>query len=524
MADANHGGARRLWEIINILRRHNLLSGLTPDKFRAVVEDLGPTFVKLGQMLSMRPDVLPIAYCDALQRLRSEVTPMPLEAVYRVVEHALGKPVASVFPTFDPQPLGSASIAQVHRATLADGSRVVVKVQREGVHEKMASDIQLLRKASRLLRLTPTGETVDFRMVLDELWAVSQQEMNFINEADNVETFLRFNAGIRYIGFPRVYREVSAREVLVMEAIEGSAIDDLPALRAAGYDPSEISRKLCLNYMKQILDDGFFHADPHPGNLRVQDGRIVWLDMGMVGKLTPKDRASFQKAVSAAATHDVGAMTDAVLAISRHSAPVRREALYADVDGMLSQYLQADIGSLNLSDMIRQVLDLAHRHGLSLPAGVTMLGRGVSTLEGLIAAISPDVNLMELVSQRFVKHAFEDLDWKQLVRNNAQAVYESAQKSLSTPSLLNDVLRAALKGELKVRIDSVVDREAAAADAKRNIRFRHTLLGSACLIGASITAFAPVEPRWLGLPWISLAGYAVAFAVLAFDALRYRKQ
>lgn len=517
MSRANeNGGTARLMEIIGILRRHNVILGVTPEKLRLMLEELGPTFVKLGQLMSMRPDILPPVYCAELQKLRADVTPMPADEVRRVIESSLGTGLSKAFPAFDPEPLGSASIAQAHRATLPSGAKVVVKVQREGIYEKMASDIALLRKAAKLLKLTPTGETVDFAMVLDEMWIVSQQEMNFIHEAENAEEFRRLNQDVIYVSCPVIFKEVSTRQVLVMEAIEGHRIDNRDALVADGYDMEEISRKLCVNYMKQVLDDGFFHADPHSGNLLIRDGQIVWLDLGMMGRLSAKDQTAFKKAVSAAATHDIGALMEAVLAISKHTSPINREALYADVDAMMSQYLEMDIGSMNLGEMLQQVLDVAQKHRLTMPPGVTMLGRGISTLEGLVADISPNVNVMEIVSQRFAHTAFRDIDWKQTLGRDAQSLYESAQKSLSTPALLNDALRAALKGELKLRVDQQPSPMWEQAQAQRADRLRRTLLVSACILGASLTTLAPIEPRWLGLPWISVAGFGLSGLILAW--------
>jgi ubiquinone biosynthesis protein len=516
----NPGGAGRLMEIVGVLKTHGVIRGMTPVKLRETVEDLGPTYVKLGQMLSMRPDLLPAAYCEELQKLRSEVAPMPFDEVERVVEASLGMKLNEAFPAFDPAPIGSASIAQAHAAVLPSGEPVVVKVQREGIYDVMASDIALLRKAAGLLKLTPTGETVDFAMVLNEVWAVSQQEMDFLNEANNAAEFRRLNEDVAYVTCPAVYKALSTRHVLVMEKVDGIRIDDLDALLAQKYDPEEISRKLCQNYMKQVLDDGFFHADPHPGNLLVRDGQIVWLDLGMMGRLSARDQGAFKKALGAATTGDIGGLTDAVLAISRHTAPVRRDALYADVDAMMGEYLRMDIGEMNLSALMQQVLDLAKKHALAMPAGVTMLARGVSTLEGLVADLSPEVNLMEILSQRFARQTLNDIDWKKTLGKNAKALYESAQKSLSTPALLNDVLRAALKGELKVRLENTGAQEAREAQKKQAEQLRRTLLYAACILACAVTAISGVEPRWLGLPWITVAGLAATAGLALCHRLR----
>ncbi len=524
MAKPETGGAGRLMEIVGVLQKHNAIRGVTPVRLREIVEDLGPTFVKLGQMLSLRPDLLPPAYCEEMQKLRSDVKPMPADEVARVIEGELGVKIPEAFPAFDPAPLGSASIAQAHAATLPSGTRVVVKVQREGIYDVMASDVALLKKAAALLKLTPTGETVDFAMVISEMWAASQQEMDFVNEADNLAEFRRLNRDVAYVTCPEVYRELSARRVLVMEAVDGLRIDDAKGLKAQGYDAEEIIRKLCLNYMKQVLDDGFFHADPHPGNLLIRDGQIVWLDWGMAGRLSAKDQHTFQKAIAAAAANDIGGLTDAVLAVSRHTAPVKRDALYADVDTMMAEYLHMDIGSMNLSELIRRVLDLAKKHGLAMPVGVTMLGRGISTLEGLVADVAPGVNLMELLSQRFAREKFRDKDWKQLFLRNSQALYESVQKSLSTPALVNDALRAALKGELKLKLENPAAQEAERERARQAEKLRRAALYAAGILGSSLMTLAPVEPKWLGLPWIAVAGFLATAAYGIFSRLRDRRR
>ena len=200
---AGSGETGRFLQIAGILAKHKVVLGVTPETLRAVLEDLGPTFVKLGQLLSMRMDLLPEEYCRELQKLRSEVKPMPMDEVIRVVEASLGMALSEAFLSFDPVPLGSASIAQAHAAVLPGGEKVVVKVQREGIYDRMASDIALLRRAVKPLKWVQPGGAVDFDMVLEELWNVSRQEMDFLHEADNAEEFIRLNREIAYIGCPR---------------------------------------------------------------------------------------------------------------------------------------------------------------------------------------------------------------------------------------------------------------------------------------------------------------------------------
>ena len=250
MAARNNGRSdnrQRLMEIVEVVRRHEITKGITPDKLCAIIEELGPTFIKLGQILSMRSDILPKAYCEALTRLRSDVAPIPFEQVKAQIENAYGRPLEEVFSSFDQQALGSASIAQAHAATLQTGEKVVVKVQRQGIHEVMSRDILLLKQACKLLKYAPVNELVDFNQVLDEMWVVAQEEMNFQTEAANLERFHKLNADVAFVTSPALYRDYTTTTVLVMERIDGVGIAQKDELTAAGYDLSEIGAKLADN-------------------------------------------------------------------------------------------------------------------------------------------------------------------------------------------------------------------------------------------------------------------------------------
>lgn len=210
--------AKRFAEIVAILQKHHLVQGLTPEKVRDIFVDLGPTFVKFGQILSMRSDILPKEYCLALETLRTDVTPMPLTEVERILTQAYARPWQEVFSDIGIRPLGSASIAQVHAATLTDGQRVVVKVQRPDLYEIMSRDVRLLKRAAVLLKYTPLASALDFHAVLDEIWRTVQQELDFTIEADNIAEFKRLNDGVVYADCPATYPKWCTKNVLVMEA------------------------------------------------------------------------------------------------------------------------------------------------------------------------------------------------------------------------------------------------------------------------------------------------------------------
>ena len=226
----NEKSGSRLKEITAVLRKHELTRGITPEKLRLILEDLGPTFIKIGQIMTLHSDVLPKKYCDELMKLRSDVAPMPFSEVEEVIEDSYGYSWQEVFSQIEKETLGSASIAQVHRATLKTGEEVVVKVQRKGIYDTMARDIGLLHKAVKLVPPISIKETIDFSMVLDELWVVTQEEMKFQTEAANMDEFARRNKDIAYVRTPVLYKEFTTHHVLVMEYIEGYPIDEKEVL------------------------------------------------------------------------------------------------------------------------------------------------------------------------------------------------------------------------------------------------------------------------------------------------------
>ena len=317
--------AKRFAEIVAILQKHHLVQGLTPEKVRDIFVDLGPTFVKFGQILSMRSDILPKEYCLALETLRTDVTPMPLTEVERILTQAYARPWQEVFSDIGIRPLGSASIAQVHAATLTDGQRVVVKVQRPDLYEIMSRDVRLLKRAAVLLKYTPLASALDFHAVLDEIWRTVQQELDFTIEADNIAEFKRLNDGIVYADCPATYPMWCTKNVLVMEYI-GHQIDDAAGLRADGYNLNEIAVKLVHNYIRQITVYRFFHADPHPGNIRVQEGKIVWLDLGMMGRISPREAELYLGIIRTIYEQDVPALTGTLLSLGQYTRMPDRQA------------------------------------------------------------------------------------------------------------------------------------------------------------------------------------------------------
>ena len=264
------GKLKRLAQIAQIVNQFDIVHGLTPVKMRLMFEALGPTFVKVGQILSMRSEILPQSFCDELAKLRADADPMPYGTVLQVLEDEYGRPAGEIFDHIDATPLGSASLAQVHRAKLTTGEDVAVKVQRPGVRETMAQDVSIMRTIARIAAKTmPSAQVVDLSGVVEELWDTFEAETDFMIEARNLAEFKRFCEHYKYMDCPKPYSDLCTEHVVVMDYVEGISVSHPDELIEAGYDLKEIGTKLVDNYATQVLDEGFFHADPHPGNIMV---------------------------------------------------------------------------------------------------------------------------------------------------------------------------------------------------------------------------------------------------------------
>ena len=518
---------RRLKEILKVLKKHHLPSGLTPEKLRKILEDLGPTYVKLGQIMSMRSDMLPEVYCRELTRLRTDVVPMPYETVLSIIESELNCPAAEIFASIESAPLGSASIAQVHPAQLKDGTRVVLKVQRPAIWETMENDIRLLKKASGLLKLTlGTNNLIDFNTILDELWKTTKEEIDFKKEAANLELFYANQKDIVYTTCPKVYSSLTTPRLLVMDFIDGIQIDHIEELTALGYDMTEIGEKTAENYCKQILEDGFFHADPHPENLWISKGQIAWLDLGMAGHLSSNTKLLLRKAITALLENDIYSLKNVLLAFAEPQERVNHARLYTDIDDIVSKYVSMDFGTMRLGDLLERLLQLVKDHRLAITPDITLLARSMITIEGTLSTFAPDVNLLRILSIHMSNLLFHELNAKHLLKHKGRQVYTSLDKSLNIPAQLSDLLNITKNGQAQINLQ-LSDGESFRRDVHSiTNRILLTVLTAALFIGSGLASKISTIPKWFGIPWIGCLGYglsALLFLILLIQMFRQRR-
>ena len=506
--------AHRLKEIVSVLRERELLQGVTPVKVRQVLEDLGPTFVKLGQIISMRPDFLPGEYQEELTRLQSEVKPMSFEVVKEIVQREYNQSWDGIFASIDERAMGSASIAQVHRASLLNGDRVVIKVQRPGIYEVMAKDIALLKKAISILNLVRDSDgVVNLESIVNEMWEIAKQEMDFLLEADHIEEFAHLNKEDEDILCPKVNRQLTTQRILVMECMEGIPLDDGDGLQAACVDMEHIGRRLGINYVKQIIDDGFFHADPHPGNIWVKDGRIIWLDLGMMGRLSVRDRNSFRHAIMALVTNDVYGMKEAVLALGVPRGKVDHIQLYDDVAALMAQYGDLDFEHLKAGEVARKILMVLKSNNIAIPHGFSMFARGVMIMEGVMTRCCPQVNFSEIFAKGLRVSMEKDFSWLAELNKFKRDSYMLMKKSMQLPEQISDILKMTLSGQTKVNLDLTGSQEPLQKLDSMINKMIMAIISAALLLGSSTICTTQMEPKIMEIPLLGVLGYLAAMVL-----------
>lgn len=514
----------RLKEVIAILMRHDILKGLTPQRLRGILEELGPTFIKFGQIVSMRSDMFPIEFCNELRKLHSDVKPMPFDEVIEVIESSLGYHISNLFGSLEQEPLGSASIAQVHKATLLSGECIVVKVQRKGVKEVMSRDIKLLRRAAKILKVTRgMNDILDFDLILDELWRTTQEELDFLMEASRLETFYQNNEEVRYASCPKVFKHLTSSKVLTMEFIDGIFIDDVDELKNCGYDLKEIGTKLAENYSKQVMEDGLFHADPHPGNIIVRQGEIVWVDLGMMGTLSNHGRTLLLKFTSAVSQQDVSGIKEVVLSIGSAQSTIDHSLLYSDIDDILKAYGTMDFGGLDIAKYLNEVLEVAMKHGIKMPSSYAMLARGLTNLEGVLELVSPEINYMEIASAHLAEDYIKNFNMIHSIQMVLSNIGGAIDKISDMPNLLSQFMIMLIKGQTKIGME-LQNSEGFEIFVTRLVNdIVMGLIISALLIGSSLIATTDMKPQVLDIPLLGAMGYSIAAILSIWVIIDLRK-
>ena len=442
----------RLSEIIAVIKKYRLTKDITPENVRLALEELGPTFVKMGQILSSRDDLIPKEFCNEFQKLKHSVKPMPYETVEEILTREYDCPPSEIYQEINKIPVGSASIAQVHKAVLKTGEVVAIKVRRENIEELMERDARLLKKVISLLHLNKIfGDIINLTQVIDEMYDRAKEEMNFHTEKNHIEEFRENNKELVYLKPLKVFNKYSTNNILVMEYIDGFNISDTEELKKAGYDMDEIAEKLAHNYLKQAIDDGFYHADPHSDNIKVVEGKIAYLDFGMMGRLSKRNRNLLEKCIMAIVKNDINEVAHILTLLDTSNNTPDYMQLKNDIRKVLDKNKTTEIINIDIKEFVTEMFILLRQNEITLPKEITMLIRGIVVLEGTLEKISPNINLINVLEKK-VEPQDVLLD-KEKVSSFALSTVKSGANLLLLPSEALTTLKGINNGELRFNIE-----------------------------------------------------------------------
>lgn len=428
------------------------------ERLRLVVTDLGPSFIKLGQIVSTRPDVIPADIIKELKKLQDDVPPVPFSDLKSHVEQELGAPISDIFEHFDESPLASASIGQVHRARLRTPSGtedVVVKIQRPGIKNVIERDLDLLYFIARALeRSVPEARIYSPVKMVEEFDRAITAELDFGLEADHAERFARNFAEDHTVRFPRIHRDASSRRVLTMEYLPGKKVYDAVA---GGASAEKIAKAAVHAVIQQVFEDGFFHADPHPGNVLIlgtpQEPILALIDLGLVGRLTPKMRDRTIDLMVAAVRNDYRGIADALYAIGKPTKKIDREAYEAEVAILADKYLGKKLAEIELSAMIRDLIYGATKYGIEIPADFLMVGKALMTIEGVGKEIYPELDVFEEVKPYFMDLLRQRYSPERLSQDLLHTALRLSSAASDMPVQLQEVLDDLRKGSLRLEVN-----------------------------------------------------------------------
>jgi ubiquinone biosynthesis protein len=500
-----------------------------PQRLRMAFSELGPSFIKLAQLLSTRPDLITPEYTDEFKKLQDRVPPFPSDTARKIIESDFSAPLTDFFESFDTVPVAAASIAQVHSATLKSGEKVIVKVQRPDIRNILETDIAILGAIARLLlKYIPESKLFDPEGIVEEFARTVMREVDFVVEAKNAQRFKRNFKDNEHIYIPDVYADFLSSRVIVMERIDGVRIDDIEAIDELGVDRTELARRGVDAYFKMIFEDGFFHADPHPGNLFVMsDGRIGLMDFGIVGWLASDVIENIARAFVALLNRNFSQIIDLYIELGLVNQDVDIESfkreLRSDLVYIMEPLYDMTLSEINFPEYLEATTHLVLKHGLKVPSELLLMNRTILIVDNIGRQLDPHFNLMTAAKPYAEKMVQSRLNPERIVSRAGENLAEIGDLLIDTPKQLNRLLKKTLRDEMSIRIDPVgMDRLIQDIDRSSN-RVAFSMVIAALIVGSSLLLQSDVGGRIFGLPIVGAVGFLVAFILglrLLFSILR----
>ncbi|MFI5163878.1 MAG: ABC1 kinase family protein [Bacteroidia bacterium] len=495
------------------------------EKMRLVCEELGPTFVKFGQILSNRPDLLPADLIKELEKLQDSVPPIQGKIAVQVVEEELKKKTDELFTSFEPEAFASASMAQVHKAMLKSGDKVVLKIQRPGIKEVIESDIKvMLYMAEIFSKRIPSLKSFDPVGLVRNFEKSVTQELDFIHESVNIQrfhnNFIKDEKDEGWIHSPKIFSEFTTSKVLTLEYIDGAKISDLDKLVSSGLDQKIVAKRLAVSYFKQVFDYGFFHADPHPGNLLVlPDNVICYLDYGMMGSILKKDIEQLGNLFIAVNRKDVRKIIRSLQQLSDEPVIRNFRELEADLHEFVENYSFRSIHTNEMSTVLLELRDIIIKHGLKVPTHFFLLARSMVTIEGVIHNLDPQLDMETMMRPYLIRTIAKHYNPMQFAKRVLNSIYEMGMYMEDFPRDLKNAMHKINSGEMKVDlrhkgIDPLVH-----TINRVTRQIISAVILSGLVIGSSLLAVNNVPPLWGKTSALGIIGFIIG-GILLFRMMK----
>jgi predicted unusual protein kinase regulating ubiquinone biosynthesis (AarF/ABC1/UbiB family) len=497
------------------------------------LEKLGPTFIKLGQLLSTRADLRPAPYLDALTRLQDHIEPFPYEEVDRIVSSELGVRISKAFEEFDPIPIGAASLAQVHRAWMRDGRAVVVKVQRPNIRELIVGDLEALGEIAHFMdQHTELGKRYEFENMLVQLRKSLLRELDFTIEANNLHTIGENLAEFENIVIPEPVDDYTTTRVLTMDFITGKKITDLSPLRLLEIDGALLANELFSAYLKQFLVDGIFHADPHPGNVFItDDDQIALLDLGMVGRVTRGFQDNLLRLLLAISEGRGDTAAEAAVRMGEAKEGFDRRTFDRRIADLVNENSDAILSRLNAGKVTLEITKVSADCWFRLPAEFTMIAKALLNLDRVVYTVDPTFDPNAVIRERANEILERNLLKSMAPSNLISGVVDLKEFAEKLPSRVNRILDAAGNNELRFKVDTIDEKVVLEGLQKVANRITLGLIVAALIVGAALLMRVETSFRILGYPGLAIilfllaaiAGVVLAFSIVFYDVKRIKK-
>jgi len=498
------------------------------ERIRMALEELGPSFVKMGQLAGTRPDMVPQELCVELEKLQDEVPSFPFAQVRQIVEAELGDSIESLFSEFNETPVASASVAQVHRAVLPDGEVVVVKIQRPEIRRTIEVDLEIMLDLARLMERHLHGlEAVNPAGIVEEFARTIRKELDFGIEAGHMERFARNFQSNETIYVPKVFRRLSSQKVLAMEFIEGPKVSNIQSLKEGGFDLELIAGRGADLILEQIFEHGFFHADPHPGNILIlPDNVICLLDYGMMGTITDRYRERLGDLVIGIVRHDAKQITEAVLNLSANDNPDVAEALRADIADFIEQHFYRPLKDIHMGSLMAQLIQVLVRHGLRIVPSFYLLTKALATVEGNGRKLSPEFDMVKHAEPFTRKIMAERFSPVRLAKDMYLAGVDLGGLLRDLPADIKEIIAQIKRGRIRLQFEHRGLEPMLRSHDRVSNRIAFAIVLAALVIGSSLIVLSGIPPKWYDIPIVGIAGFLAAGAMgfwLLVSILRHGK-